>query len=84
MTETLETLKIEYPELPSKTGYSRRSDLQRTWANLQQTIDQKIHKPFNEEVAEFSKLVGLPAPESKPKRRESVRNDERKHHHHRH
>lgn len=87
MHETLETMKIEFPELPKKTGYSRRSELENSWSNLLNTIDQIKKMPIEEQVAAFSKAVGLPPPPEKPKvkkpRQEKKEiGGEKKHHHH--
>ena len=89
MRETLETMKIEYPDLPQKSGYSRRSELHRTWENLQSTIEQIVKRPFDEEVKIFCKLAGLPPPQ--PKRRKvpppptkEQNKQEKKHRHHHH
>ena len=89
MKETLETMKIEYPDLPAKTGYARRSELQRTWDNLQTTVDQIMKRPFDEEIKAFSKIVGLPPPQQRRRQKvpppvQQEQKPERKHRHHRH
>ena len=91
MKETLETMRIEYPDLPAKTGYSRRSELQRTWDNLQSTIEEIVKRPFEEDIRVFCKIVGLEPP--KQRRRQKVpppqaqpdkKEEKRRHHHHHH
>ena len=82
MTETLETMKIEFPDLPKKTGYSRRSELENSWANLLNTIDQVKRIPIEVQVAEFSRAVGLPPPPEPQKVKKPRQTGEKKHHHH--
>ena len=89
MKETLATMKFEYPEIPAKTGYSRRSELQRTWDNLQATIEQIKQRPYEEEIRIFSKIVGLPPPQARIRQRiapvtpvEQPKKVKKHHHHH--
>ena len=82
MNETLETMKIEFPDLPKKTGYSRRSELENSWSNLLNTIDKVKRIPIEVQVAEFSRAVGLPPPPEPQKVKKPRQTGEKKHHHH--
>jgi hypothetical protein len=79
MKETLETMKIEFPELPRKTGYSRRSELENTWSNLLNTLDDIKKLSIEDRVEAFSEAVGLPPPKAKPRKSNQDREKKRRH-----
>lgn len=86
MKETLTTLKIEYPDIPTKTGYARRTEVDRTWENLLETSQKLGHRKFEKTVKLFSDEIGLDDPQpKKPKKSSEKQPTEKKSHHsHRH
>ncbi|EAY16174.1 hypothetical protein TVAG_340680 [Trichomonas vaginalis G3] len=60
MKETLNTLRIEYPDAPTKTGYSTRSEVAKSWDHLNETIRTNKRKSLDKKVRQFSEEIGLP------------------------
>lgn len=62
MKETFQTVMIEYPEAPTKTGYATRSEVGKSWEHFTETIKENRRKSLDKKVREFSEDVGLPIP----------------------
>jgi hypothetical protein len=54
LTQTLATVRTEYPEAPKTTGYGRVSEVDAAFADVLDTSDDLADLPFDEKVAAFT------------------------------
>ncbi|KAK8884366.1 hypothetical protein M9Y10_043476 [Tritrichomonas musculus] len=57
MVQTLDAIKKEYAQTPKSTGFSKASELERTFEGLFQTARDSEQTPFNTKARAFEKKV---------------------------
>ena len=57
MLQTLDAIKREYNQTPKSTGFSKASELERTFGELFQTARDSTEVPFNTKARAFEKKV---------------------------
>jgi hypothetical protein len=75
MSQTLATVKIEYPECPKSTGFSRASEVEAAFRNLSLVVGELAELPFEERVAQFEHEIAplMPKPKAQQKQSKPVR-----------
>ncbi|EAX97813.1 hypothetical protein TVAG_411750 [Trichomonas vaginalis G3] len=86
MVETLATMRTEYPELPNKTGYARRTEIERSWENMLETSHKLGQRKFEKTVKNFANELGLEdyQPKKFKKSAEQASEEKKRSHHHHH
>lgn len=76
MTESIETLRTEFPDTPAKSGFQRKQDLESFFEDVATIIVDMKSRPLEKRISMFSEEAGLPPPKRKEKSTKS------RHHHH--